>query len=393
MSDNADAKPRGANFDFAAPAGVVAYLEARGDCGPGPFRVSELSGGNLNRVWRIIDDSGAASDSRPDRWILKHAPPFVARRPEIALDPGRLGFEARALEFLQHKLAKTADPETGLVVRGPRLFDYDSRNAVLLMEDLGDAPDLGRVCGSGPGDFAALPGCDAAGEIDIFAYGAALGRWLACLHNFDETAIDADHFRNQAVQVKRYQVQYEGAREYLKKAQVPLAAAEACGDRAVELGRRLLEPGLCLVMGDLWPASVLVTPNGMGIIDWEFAHFGRPAQDVAHLAAHLYMRTLVAGRAERKRLAEFGRAFLSAYQASAAASRLVSLDADAGAHFGCEILMRTAGPFQDGYLFAGRDPSDPVYQAAIEVALSALQDGNALKDPARPAWSLWRLFG
>jgi hypothetical protein len=60
--------------------------------------------------------------------------------------------------------------------------------------------------------------------------------------------------------------------------------------------------GVCLIMGDLWPRSVLVGPPEAGapppatappprqwVIDWELCHWGNPAQDTAHLAAHAWM--------------------------------------------------------------------------------------------------------
>jgi hypothetical protein len=116
------------------------------------------------------------------------------------------------------------------------------------------------------------------------------------------------------------------------------ASVAAVHTACAALGDRLEQcPGVCLVMGDLWPRSVLVThedtlqlepvlpaPGASGegarnanqgntagagprrpvaqvasqlspaaerqwLIDWEMCHWGNPAQDVAHLAAHAWM--------------------------------------------------------------------------------------------------------
>lgn len=96
---------------------------------------------------------------------------------------------------------------------------------------------------------------------------------------------------------------------------------ESLASRMEAFGERLRTPGECLIMGDLWPRSVLVAqtcpadgnvggegppadgemPDTVGnkspcsaspvlkIIDWEMCHWGRPAQDIAHFAAHVWM--------------------------------------------------------------------------------------------------------
>jgi hypothetical protein len=116
------------------------------------------------------------------------------------------------------------------------------------------------------------------------------------------------------------------------------ASLAAVHTACAALGDRLEQcPGMCLVMGDLWPRSILIThedtlhlepvlpaQGGSGegarnavqsdtagagprlpaahvaaqlppaaerqwLIDWEMCHWGHPAQDVAHLAAHAWM--------------------------------------------------------------------------------------------------------
>ena len=42
---------------------------------------------------------------------------------------------------------------------------------------------------------------------------------------------------------------------------------------------------------------------------------------------------------------------------------------DAGVHFGAEILARTIGSFQNGYLYEGLDHSHPKIKEAVHVAV------------------------
>ena len=198
----------------------------------------------MNHVWRVW--RGAES------FVLKVAPPHVAAAPEIPMSPGRLSFEAWALEQGFH----------GEGVRAPRLVDRGED--WLLMEDLGDLPSL---------DQALL-----AGRVDL----APLGRFLRTLHT--RTGPD-----NSAVQQTRLQVQY-----------APLGLQD--------FGERLCSSGEHLIHGDLWPRSVLVGEGELLLIDWEFCHHGRACQDLGHLLAHLWMLEHTHGVG-----AEGRRSFLAGY--------------------------------------------------------------------------------
>ncbi len=98
--------------------------------------------------------------------------------------------------------------------------------------------------------------------------------------------------------------------------------------------------------------------GGMRIIDWEFCHYGHPAQDVAYLSAHLWMLGhCAASDAERIRFEVFNEHFLMSYLetvCSAQPSLLDTTDFDLlhRIHFGCEILTRSVGLFVENYLYA-----------------------------------------
>ncbi|MGH7858642.1 MAG: phosphotransferase family protein, partial [Candidatus Binatia bacterium] len=243
-----------------------------------------LSGGNLNHVWRVPGE--------PHSVIVKTAPPYVASRPEIALDPRRILFEARALEILgpEGVLAAVSSP----ACRPPRLLAVNRSRHTVVIEDVGDVPDL-----------AACLLSEAAGD-DL---GARLGGFIGSLHarSFGELSL-AQELDNADVQRTRHEVQYCAVDELCRRADIRDAAR--LGKTAEGLGERLRRRGVCLTMGDLWPPSVLVAAGGVRVIDWELAHFGSPAQDLGHIAAHLWMQAHRAKNAER---AASGRSCLRAF--------------------------------------------------------------------------------
>ena len=144
-------------------------------------------------------------------------------------------------------------------------------------------------------------------------------------------------------------------------------------------------------MGDLWPASILPADDGCFLIDWEFVHYGRPLQDVAHLAAHLWMQ---AHRAPTPAIAHaFGQglaAFLESYAAGISAIPDL-FDAaelqDGGVHAGCELLARALGPFAAGFLHDGVGPDHPALEEVVATAVRQLasDDGGELLAPLRSA--------
>jgi hypothetical protein len=303
-----------------------------------------LMGGLINVVYRVPCAGGPV--------IVKHTSAFIASSPGVPLDTGRFEIERRALSTI-------SGDDT---VRPPRSLGADPGRRLLAMEDVGDHPHLGEWL-------------EGASEDQASHAGTVLGTFIGQLHAgsaFDE-AIRA-RFDNRPIQETRLAVQYRSVGPLL--ARLGIADAELLGREAEALGERLLEPGQCLVMGDLWPPSVRVTPAGLRLIDWEFAHFGRPFQDVAHLGAHLWMisrqRPGAAGTATA-----CWEAFRQAYGGASGgfAGPLWDTRArrDADIHTAAEVLVRAAGIFQAGYLYTGLAEEAAPVREAIEAAVASLR--------------------
>ena len=321
-----------------------------------PERLPE---GRLNWVWRVTTDRGPV--------IVKVAPPFIAAHPDVALSPERVRFEAKALEALapDGDLADVASD----TARAPRLLDLDAERHALVVEDLGDLPHLGTW----------LYGTD---KTSARAAGEALGQFIGRLHlmTLDDEAV-AEAFDNEPAQQTRHAVQYQGTRPLLEKLRLPDAASLA--DRAEELGERFLEAGRCLTMGDLWPLAVLVdeaeeeSPR-LGLIDWGLAHYGNPAQDLGHLAAHFWIHAQHAERAAQRNAVRAARqSFFEGY-AQVAGERLPELIEgpvlrDAALHAACEVLVRSIGPLQEGSLYEGLPLTDAAVRKATRHAVALLR--------------------
>jgi hypothetical protein len=311
-------------------------------------RIDALSGGAMNLVWRV--------DADPRPLIVKQALAYVVSAPQIPVDPRRLSFEATALRLLAQGggLASVASAEA----RAPAPLLFDEEHNVLIMEDLGPHPHLGAWLASG-------------GSPEAPAH--ALGGFMGRLHG--ATDAELPRLDNASVQTSRQRVQYGAATLLLTECGIPDAAA--LGARAAALGRQLLLPGRCFTMGDLWPPSVLVFGDeGVGVIDWEFSHYGDPAQDLGHLAAHLWMLSLSSSPG-LPTIRNFWRRFLAAYRGAAAVPP-EAVVADCAVHFACELLMRSVGPFAAGFPLFVTDPHAHRVSAAVERAAHLLRHADEM---------------
>jgi len=319
-----------------------------------------LDGGNLNVVWRVPGADRSV--------IVKYAPPYVAADPDVPLDPSRILVEARCLEALGPG-GRLSDV-VGETVRAARLYDVNAERHVVVMEDVGDGPSLDEW----------LRADDRSGE-EGARLSRRLGAFIGRLHATTGGRTDlVEPFDNRPMQETRMAVQYQSVSDMLGRGGV--SDAETLGARAEALGETLLTPGRCLTMGDLWPPSVLVAGEGLRLIDWELAHYGRPLQDVAHWRAHLWMQrhrgpSPAAADAADAAWAAFRDGYLEAVADRYEALWPVEERRAAAVHVGAEILVRAVGPFRDGYVYADRSPDDSYVQEAVATAARHLRAPEA----------------
>lgn len=320
-------------------------FSARGDPIP-------LLGGTTNQVWRL--------EGEPRSIVIKHAPERVAARPERAMDPRRVLFEARSLRSLIRggELAGVAS----VTVRAPMLFDVDLRSHTLIMEDVGPLIDLGAHLAEGRG---------------AMQIGDLVGRFIGRLHAKSlHNSVLARRFDNVGAQKLRRQTEYLMIGDFCRRAH--LADSGEIGRIAAGLGDRLMKKGICVIMGDLSPPSILILGDAVRVIDWELAHFGNPAQDLAQMAAHLWMHAQRAADTTAQLHAQVAlQSFFEAYQKAIGEHRseLLSREVleDCAVHFGCELLWSTIGTRQAGYLYDGLPPDSPSVEEAVGLAVDHIR--------------------
>jgi 5-methylthioribose kinase len=350
---------------YDAPDVVAAHAKDRIPSLGAVHQIHRLSEGHINFVWRVVGTGRSV--------IVKAFAPFAASDPSIRLGTRRADVEASALEILSREgaLAHVG----GGVVQVPRLLDHDRDLNVLILEDLGILADIGT--------WAATD----TDPVGAFEFGTQIGEFIGRLHR-ESTAVShiASRLKNPLIQVTRQDTQYRPVEEFLRRAGV--SDATRLGRRAFTLGEELCRPGGVFIMGDLWPRSLLVSNQHLAVIDWEFAHWGRPAQDVGHLVAHLWM---LEDRADNLRLESayerLRTGFLTGYRL-AVGPEFGSVFGSSGfeqgrTHAGAEILVRTVGRFADGYVYDGLDADDPTVSEAVEFAASLIR-GVPEVDPFGP---------
>ncbi len=214
--------------------------------------------------------------------------------------------------------------------------------------------------------------------------GARLGRFIGKLHGSTHGVADfAQQIDNRGIQQVRFDMQYCAMEKLLES--IGCDDWAVLGRRSFELGEKYLSPGKCVIMGDLWPRSILADASrySIRIIDWEFAHFGRPAQDIAHLAAHCWMMAhRASSELDKTSILSLWAAFIDSYRETLGAEWTALWDAgehrDASVHFGCEIVMRTMGPFQNGYLYEDLEARSPAIREAVKCAVRHIRKPDSV---------------
>jgi 5-methylthioribose kinase len=235
--------------------------------------LTQAGEGNMNRTLR--------ADLGERTLILKQSVPFVAKYPDIPAPAERIEVEAAFYRAVAQRPPAAQMPE----LRG-----FDRAERLLAFEDLGTAADFTDLYRLGP-QSGRLPR-----ELP------ALLAWLAALHDtrLDPDARDA--FENRAMRALNHAhifeipfapdngIDLDAITAGLAELARELRRHHRALDRIEALGARYLAapgPDDVLLHGDFYPGSWLRHPDGVKIIDPEFAFIGPCEFDLGVLRAHL----------------------------------------------------------------------------------------------------------
>lgn len=250
---------------------VLAHVRERGLLpSRGQASVRRLLGGVSSLVFEVSPEVGRSL-------IVKKPLAELAVEQLWEADPLRAGIEASALQFLEGRLGGV-----------PRLLDYDDAHQILTMEALSNL---------GTWKDRLL-----AGDVDVDV-ARRVGTFLRDLRTstFDN-ADAAREFSNRdtfaALRIDPF---------YIHCSRVHPSVSGVIG----KLLRRMSQTRRCLVHGDFTPKNVLVGSGNVFVVDWEIAHFGDPAFDIASSTAHLALKMAHAEEADRGRHAAAIREFVA----------------------------------------------------------------------------------
>lgn len=312
----------------------------------GDLRVTELGGGVSNVVYAV--DGGAAP------LVVKQALARLRVADEWRAPRQRLLTEGRALQFAA-QLTPDAVPEVAFL---------DTARYVLAMR-------------RAPGDWTDWKTALLAGVIDT-GVGERLGGilaswhartadpecmpgWLSDLEAFELLRVDP-YYRTTAARLPELAHQIDG---YIRS-----------------LGQRRI----CLVHGDFSPKNVLVAPDAsrVWIIDFEVAHRGDPAFDLAFMLTHLCLKA-IHRPGDAQRYDQCASGFVSAYLDGVSGPLRPDLGYVLG-HVGCMLLARVHGKSPAEYLdAAGRAHASALGRGVLADPPTTLAGLTALRRARIPS--------
>ena len=290
---------------------VVGYLVGRGVLREGRAVEVEALGGGVSNVVLAVRD--AERDV-----VVKQALAKLQVAEEWYAPEERSMVEAAALE-----LAGELTP--GAV---PRLVDRDPRCHSLTME-------------RAPRGWCDWKGLLLSGEQEPWV-ATRLGELLATWH----TGTLAPHALPEELEsVSHFEHLRLGPYYATVAAKAPELAPDVLG-----LAEQLRQNRACFVHGDFSPKNVLVGGRALWVVDFEVAHRGDPAFDVAFMLCHLVLKSIhLPGRSEH--LDACALAFARAYQPGAAGAPELCWPYVLS-HVACLLLARVRGKSPAEYLSA-----------------------------------------
>ena len=106
---------------------------------------------------------------------------------------------------------------------------------------------------------------------------------------------------------------------------------------------------ISLVHGDFVPKNIFWTGSSLFLVDFEIAHFGHPAYDVASCLNHLLLKAWAMPQ-HRRSLADSALRVLDSYESAVLGSDLPEIEAETLRQLGCLHLARLSGKSPVEYL-------------------------------------------
>lgn len=241
-------------------------------------QISELSSageGNMNIALRA--NISGASGSRSI--IVKQARPYVAKYRQIPAPIERVAFESAFYDFVE-------DDEV-LAKRMPQRLTSNSDHFLLALEDLGPAADATSWYQATPSNIV--------GQV------TELLDWLFVLHQTSRGKIDKHRFGNHELRALNHAHIFDlpfrdpAATDLgqfcvgLSEASLEVRSDQALRGAALKLGECYLGSGHCLLHGDYYPGSWLVSGAMPMVIDPEFCFAGPCEFDLGIMLGHLQL--------------------------------------------------------------------------------------------------------
>lgn len=229
--------------------------------------------GNMNCVLRIRTDRRS--------FILKQSRPWVEKYSDIAAPWDRAVTEAR--------FYSAVGGDQRMAPHLPKLLAFDPGDRLLMLEDLGDAPDFTALYpGSGEADDSVI---------------RALTQFLVFLHSTFRHPVLSVPFQNSAMRSLNHEhifslplrshngLALDEITPGLSSVARELQQNDSFCREVASAGKIYLDPsrGSCLLHGDYFPGSWLQTERGVFVIDPEFCFYGPPEWDLGVMLAHLYL--------------------------------------------------------------------------------------------------------
>ncbi len=225
--------------------------------------------GNMNVVVRVMTDQ--------QRFILKQPRPWVNKYPQVPAPMNRSEVEA--------SFYKLVSQNTTLKRFIPNLYNFDDRQFVLVLEDLGNGNDFTYLYQQGQSVTA--------DEV------STLASFISQLHRINKSSVkfpanramkelNHEHIFNYPF-LEENGFNLDDVQPGLQEVSLKYKRNDALKTKVTQLGKRYLATGTTLLHGDYYPGSWLKTASGITIIDPEFAFLGDPEFDIGVMIAHLTM--------------------------------------------------------------------------------------------------------